>query len=40
MFKVKDGDKDKSNQLMPFHIKDEKLLGKYKTIETKIELKY
>ena len=36
-FKVKDGDKDKSNKLMSFHIDDEKLLEKYKTIWTKIE---
>ena len=36
-FKVKDGDKDKSNKLMSFHKDDEKLLEKYKTIWTKIE---
>ena len=35
-FKVKDGDKDKNNKLTSFHI-DEKLLGKYKIIWTKIE---
>ena len=27
-FKVKDGDKDKSNKLMSFHVDDEKLLEK------------
>ena len=31
-FKVKDGDKDKNNTLMSFHIDDEKLLEKYKTM--------
>ena len=36
-FKVKDGDKDKINQLMSFCIDDEKLLEKYKAIRTKIE---
>ena len=36
-FKVKDGDKHKNNKLMYFHINDEKLLEKYKTIWTKIE---
>ena len=36
-FKVKEGDKDKSNKLMSFRIDDEKLLEKYKTIWTKIE---
>ena len=36
-FKVKDGDKDKNNQSMSFHIDDEKLFEKYKTIWTKIE---
>ena len=35
-FKVKDGDKDKNNKLMPFRIND-KLLQKYKNIWTKIE---
>ena len=29
--------KDKNNKLMYFHINDEKLLGKYKTVGTKIE---
>ena len=33
-FKVKDGDKDKSNKLTSFHIDDEKLLEKYKVIWT------
>ena len=33
-FKVNDGDKDKNNKLMYFHIDDDKLLGKYKTILT------
>ena len=37
-FKVKDGDKDKSNKLMSFHIDDEKLLEKYKVIWTNTEL--
>ena len=36
-FKVKDGDKDKNNQSMSFHINDEKLLEKQKGIWTKIE---
>ena len=36
-FKVKDGDKDKSNKLISFQIDNEKLLEKYKTIWTKIE---
>ena len=36
-FKVKNGDKDKHNKLMSFHIVDEKLLQKYKGIWTKIE---
>ena len=36
-FRVKDGNKDKNNELMSFHIDDEKLLEKYKTIWTKIE---
>ena len=36
-FKVKDGDKDKNNELMSFPIYDEKLLQKYETIWTKIE---
>ena len=31
-FKVKDGDKDKNNKLMLFHIDVEKLLAKYKAI--------
>ena len=33
-FKVKDGDKDKSNKFMSFRRDDEKLLEKYKTIWT------
>ena len=37
IFKVKDGDKDKSNKLMSIRIDDEKLLEKYKTICTKIK---
>ena len=37
IFKVKNGDKDKNNNLMSFGIDDEKLLEKYKTIWTKIE---
>ena len=36
-FKVKDGDKDKSNKLISFQINDGKLLEKYKTIWAKIE---
>ena len=36
-FKVKEGDKDKSNILMSFHLDDEKLLEKYKAIWTKVE---
>ena len=35
IFKVKDGDKDKSNKLTSFRIDDEKALEKYKT--TRIE---
>ena len=37
MDKVKDGDKDKNNKLMPFRIDGEKLLEICKTIWTKIE---
>ena len=36
-FQVKDGDKGKNNKLMYFRIDDEKLLEKYKTIQTEIE---
>ena len=36
-FKVKDRDKTKNNKMMPFRIKNEKLLKKHKTIWTKIE---
>ena len=38
-FKDKDGDEDKNknNKLMPFHIDNDKLLKKYKTIRTNIE---
>ena len=36
-FKVKEGDKDKNNKLLTFHIDDEKVLEKYKAIWTKIE---
>ena len=32
IFKVKDGDKDKNNKLLSFHIDHETLLGKYKAI--------
>ena len=32
IFKVRDGDKNKSNKLMSFRIDDEKLLEKFKTI--------
>ena len=35
-FKGKDGDKNKSDKLMLFRIDNEKLLGKYKAIWTKI----
>ena len=37
MFKVKDGDKDKSNKLMSFRIDDKALSEKYKAIWTIIE---
>ena len=37
-FKVKDGDKDKNNKLIPFLIDDEKLLQKHKAIWTTIEV--
>ena len=36
-FKVKDGDKDNNNKLMPFNKDDKKPLEKYKTIWNKIE---
>ena len=36
-FKFMEGDKDKNNKLMSFCKDDEKLLEKYKTIQTKIE---
>ena len=36
-FKVKEGDKDKSNKLVSFRIDDDKLLEKYKAIWTKIQ---
>ena len=36
-FKVKDGDKDKNNKLMSFHIDDEKLLENHSAIWIKIE---
>ena len=36
-FKVKDEDKDKNNKLMSFHMDEDKLLEKYKSIWTKIE---
>ena len=36
-FTFKDGDKDKNKKLMFFHIDDDNLLKKYKTIWTKIE---
>ena len=36
-FKVKDGDKDKSNKLMSSRTDDDKLSEKCKTILTKIE---
>ena len=37
-FKVKEGDEDKNNKLMYFRIDDEKLLKKYKAIQTKTEV--
>ena len=37
IFEVKDGDKDKNNELISFCINDEKLLEKYKTIFTKLK---
>ena len=37
-FKDEDGGKNKNNNLMSFRIDDDKLLGKYKTIRTKIEV--
>ena len=37
-FKVKDGEKDKNNKLISFRAVDEKLLEKYKTIWTKIQV--
>ena len=36
-FEVKEGDKDKNNNLMTFRIDDEKLLEKYKAIWTKMD---
>ena len=36
-FKVKEGDKDKNNNLMSFRINHEKLLEKYMAIWTRIE---
>ena len=36
-FKVKNGDKNKSNKLMSFRIDDKELLEKYKAIWTKID---
>ena len=36
-FKIKERDRDKNNNLMSFHIDDEKLLEKYEAIWTKIE---
>ena len=35
-FKIKEGDKDKNNKLMSFHIDDEKLLEQYEAVWTKI----
>ena len=37
IFKIKDEDKYKNSNLIPFRINDEKLLKKYKAIWTKIE---
>ena len=36
-FKVKEGDRDKNNKLMPFRLDDEKLLENYKAVWTKVE---
>ena len=36
-FKDKDGDKSKNNKLMSLHIDDDKLLEKYKTVQTNIQ---
>ena len=36
-FKVKKGNKDTKNKLMSFDIDEDKLLEKYKIIQTKIE---
>ena len=38
-FKVKDGDKDKSNNLMSFHIADEKQLEKIKPFGLRLKTK-
>ena len=37
ILEVKDGDKDKNNELISFCINDEKLLEKYETIFTKLK---
>ena len=37
IFKVKEGEKDKNNKFMSFHIDDEKLLEKHTATWTKIE---
>ena len=37
IFKVKEGDKDKSNKLMSFNLDDEKLLEKYKAIRLRLK---
>ena len=37
IFKVKEGDRDKNNKLMPFRLDDEKLLENYKAVWTKVE---
>ena len=36
-FKAKDGDKNKNKKVMSFRIDDDKLIGKYKTVWTKIK---
>ena len=36
-FKVKEGDKDKNNKLISFHIDNEKLLEKFTAVWSKIE---
>ena len=37
-FKVKEGDKDKNNKLLTFHIDDEKVLEKYKLFGLRLKI--